>query len=222
VLYTTKWGIFDLDPENCHPDHYVKEDAFWDVHLKPYFDMLKPTDNVIDIGAYCGFHTVYLAKIVNHVYSVEPQAVVFERLKNTIAANGLTNVTLFNNAALSKEVQVRSTQLEPWIKDLPTHWVQEDEAGSIKGVRVDSLIDLTTPIAFIKCDAQGSDLRALVGCEAIIEKWRPAIVFEHEGIAANLWNDQWTDYQAFFEKWNYQFESIEGRNDFYAKPKETA
>jgi len=220
MIYVTKYGSFDLDPENCHPDHYIKDGAFWDAHLQPYFDKLQPTDNVIDIGAYCGFHTVYLANKVNHVYSIEPQMAVFERLKNTIAANGLTNVTAFNNAALSEQIQVRSTQHEHWMKDLPTHWVQKDEFGSIKGVRVDSLIDREIPIAFIKCDAQGSDLRALVGCEAIIEKWKPNIIFEYEsGAASNLWHDQWEDYLAFFKKWDYQVDSIEGRNDFYATPR---
>lgn len=62
---------------------------------------LNKGDVAIDIGANIGAFTVLAAGIVGdtgHVYAYEPDPEVFERLKENIALNMLTNVTAVNEA----------------------------------------------------------------------------------------------------------------------------
>lgn len=48
----------------------------------------------VDIGANIGHHTLFLAGIADAVYSFEPYPAVLEKLKEKIARNGLSNVTV--------------------------------------------------------------------------------------------------------------------------------
>ena len=230
---TKNYGIFDIEIADCSVDRALYDGAFWDVHLKPYFDALSPTDNAIDIGAYCGFHTVYLAKRINHVYSVEPQPGVFTRLENAIRLNNLSNVTLINKAAFDCErkmrVLINQKIIGPGDKEWACHsiapderieeisrnpdkdgqaWLKFLEGTEVHGSRLDSIIPLDVSIALIKCDAQGSDLKALQGCRKIIEKWKPIVLFEYEGVSNFLYEHKIEHYFDYFLN-DLKYESVE-------------
>ncbi len=55
---------------------------------------LRPTDTVLDIGAGTGRYTPVLAQHAAHVIAVEPSPAMREQLAQTIAAAGVSNVTI--------------------------------------------------------------------------------------------------------------------------------
>src|SRR4051794_2631316 len=60
----------------------------------------RPLGTVVDAGAFCGNHTLFFATQLNAagVIACEPTRLSFEALTQTIAANGLANVTPLNVA----------------------------------------------------------------------------------------------------------------------------
>ena len=64
-------------------------------------EVLKPGDVFVDVGANCGIFTTFAAKCVGpegHVIAIEPIPEMIERLRFNIAANGFTNVSIFETA----------------------------------------------------------------------------------------------------------------------------
>jgi hypothetical protein len=68
----------------------------------------------------------------------------------------------------------------------------------IPAIALDTILDPSRPISLIKIDAQGCDLRALVGLRETIERWHPPILFEWEANLAALHGDDWWDVGEFF------------------------
>ncbi len=56
----------------------------------PWFEGVRDTDTVVDIGANIGAITIPLAKVAKKVYAVEP--LFFEELEDNVRLNGLENV----------------------------------------------------------------------------------------------------------------------------------
>lgn len=69
----------------------------------PWFEGVRPTDTVLDIGAGIGSVAVLLAKRAKRVYAVEP--LFSEELVANVEANGLENVTCWQ-MALGDEIAV--------------------------------------------------------------------------------------------------------------------
>ena len=63
-----------------------------------WFEGVKPTDTVVDIGANIGAITIPLAKAVKKVYAIEP--VYSEELGANIKLNNLTNIEVFSYGIL--------------------------------------------------------------------------------------------------------------------------
>jgi len=63
--------------------------------------LLRPDDNVIEIGSNIGAHTVFIARDIcssGIVYAFEPRRLLFQMLCVNIALNGLTNVFAYQKA----------------------------------------------------------------------------------------------------------------------------
>ena len=82
--------------------HVVKAliaDRIWEKKITELFKILISDDDIVlDVGAYIGLHTLTLANLASHVYSFEPQPLIFECLSKTLAKQHLYNITLFNVA----------------------------------------------------------------------------------------------------------------------------
>ena len=64
------------------------------VNGNDWFDRVRPTDTVVDIGANIGAMTIPFAKVAKRVYAVEP--LFFEDLERNIKLNGLNNTIVFH------------------------------------------------------------------------------------------------------------------------------
>ena len=71
---------------------------------------LTPEDSVLEIGSGLGALTVPLARLVKHVYAVEPDRQVTQLLRNELLANGITNVTIIETDILACDL---SSMAEP-------------------------------------------------------------------------------------------------------------
>lgn len=221
----------------------LKQVGFWEPFMKDVYDTyVQPDMACIDIGANQGFHTVYMAQRCRMVYAFEPQRFAYWLLCGNLALNYCMNVEALPLAALEREASVtlwHKAVVDPniplmpdgtvnyadcvWFAKLALEVTTATGPGVFKAVRVDSVVPLDEPVGLIKCDAQGSDLRALMGCTAIIERWRPIVAFEFETQAVSLYGDDFPAYEEFFRCHHYQLENIrdagEGEvRDYLATP----
>jgi len=146
---------------------------------------IRPGDYVIDVGAYKGYYTMFMSKIVGRngkVFSFEPNKSNIYFLRKNIEHNSLANVEIIEKAC-DKE----KAEKDPYLDR------QDDTGGTIQrfsyydtyktekvGVdRLDSYLkDLRHAVSFIKIDTEGNDFNVIMGAEKIIEKDAPTLCFE--------------------------------------------
>ena len=208
------------------------ENKFHDPEIGLFIEKnIKPEDVCIDIGANIGTMSVFLSKHCKFVYSIEPQLNIYLALCGNLFINECNNVKPLNIAAYSenKTLSIASKEkLDGWVGDIHEGLdkvksfgsvsLEEKETGDIKGKKLEDIIK--EKINFIKVDAEGGDLDALIGCKKIIENDNPRIIFEfHKSCSKKCYNRTWEDYCKFFKQINYKMTQISER-DFLAEPNE--
>ena len=158
---------------------------------------LKPDTVFVDVGANVGYFTLTVAaalKGCGKVFSFEPNFDNAELLKLSIAANGFTNVELFQHAVADKEEYfvLETDGSNGWIKPMQ----QEMAVGTtdstvgdgkeylngghflVKSVVLDEILADVDRIDMIKMDIEGAEPRALQGMQKLLQKHRPIIFTE--------------------------------------------
>ncbi len=191
---------------------------FWDGPLLlPFYDRFShPEKTAIEIGAFFGQGAVYLAKKNKTVIAVEP--IYADNILQALPLNNVSNVSVLTLAAYSHTCVMKPAPDEDQgqavlnkhreeignlgglalIRDREYELERPLPAHAIMGARLDSMLNPNAPISLIKVDAQGCDLRALMGLTETISRWRPPILFEWEENLAALHNDTWTTVIEFF------------------------
>tara|TARA_B100000029_G_C17531164_1_gene943296 strand:- start:102 stop:1046 length:945 start_codon:yes stop_codon:yes gene_type:complete len=153
--------------------------------------VLKPGDTCIDVGAYIGSYTLFMANLVGptgEVFSFEPNKETITILNNNIALNGYENVRLYNHAvgelsgnekfykidkssgATANSSLVRNEKISGDLKD----FVIEE---NVNVITLDDLVE-NQKIKLIKIDVEGYELNVLRGAKEIISTYRPIIIME--------------------------------------------
>jgi len=111
------------------------------VNTEYNFDDLRPTDNVLDIGACIGAFSLKVAPFVNHVFAIEPT--MTDRLRKNIKLNNAKNITIFERALGDGKI-------------VDINWM-----GTKKHLYSSTLTDLKNlcgcEIDWIKCDCEGGE-----------------------------------------------------------------
>ena len=163
---------------DCHVVKALLGNRIWEKKITELFEILISDDDIVlDVGSYIGLHTLTLANLSSHVYSFEPQPLIYECLSKTLAKQHLYNVTLFNIALSNKEE-------ESFIH------TNNDGNASLAGIR-DNLFNHSFPcklksldsykfdkVDFIKIDVEGSEWEMLDGATQTIIQNRPIIILE--------------------------------------------
>ena len=99
IIFNNDCGVSDMARKGGIYEHYIFD------YIREKIDI--KGKNIIDIGANFGFHTLEFAELVEHghVFSFEPQKLVYYQLCGNVILNGFDNVTTYNTA-LSDEVNV--------------------------------------------------------------------------------------------------------------------
>jgi len=106
MLELSRDGVtFYLHPESwSHLGVQRQYSAGWEIRETQFFQRFADSTKVaVDVGAWCGVHTVFLAKLFRHVYSFEPDRFAMKDLRLNVTANELGNVTGCGKALTDKD-----------------------------------------------------------------------------------------------------------------------
>ena len=136
---------------------------------------LLPQDAVlVDIGAHVGVYGAYCAPKLKHYIAVEPSAQCWPYIGKTLPESvQVTLVRGFCGAVPGKargEHDRRNGGVYP-----------AAGPGTIPVVTVDNLCPCG--VDAIKIDVDGTDFEVLLGARGAVERYRPAVLIEHAGIA---------------------------------------
>ncbi|MCF6267616.1 MAG: FkbM family methyltransferase, partial [Desulfuromusa sp.] len=224
-------------------DKLIKIPNNWmDEIMFQIFEMyIKEDDNVLEIGANVGTHTVILQKMVGengNVFAFEPFEENIAKLKKRLDLN-TNNVKIFKFAISNYqgEAQFKVFRDKPGTCGfIERPWYDKEgmEVINVKVNFIDNIKEITN-VALIKIDIEGADFDAIKGSISLINKSRPLIIFEggrKKSIPASLYGYTSKEFQTFFSEIDYElydnlgvkfdFDLWDERalNDFIAIPKE--
>ena len=190
--------IFAVTPEKILLElkkvYYLRElQRFSERDLDIVKLLVKPDDHVIDVGANVGWYTNVLSQSVGpggRVYSIEPMPSTFSILTACVKKLKLTNVDLINCAASDQDGIVLMEA--PALPSGGTNYyrariIEEDIATNlpqrshVKRKSIDSLLNDSAKISFVKCDVEGHEWAVVRGAKRIIRDSRPAWLIEISG-----------------------------------------
>lgn len=139
---------------------------------------LRPDDIFVDVGANIGYLTITGAKAVGpngKVFSFEPHPRVFRYLKENVALNGLSNVTVRNLAIGNTDGTV--DLLECPVDDTQNCVAHGKGAVAIPIVSLDDALPHEEAVALLKIDVEGYEKFVLEGAGRLLWSVR-CIYFE--------------------------------------------
>ena len=148
--------------------------------------LVKPGDQVVDVGANIGTHTLALSQIVTNsgfVFAFEPQAIVFQILCANMAVNSVINVDCQNLIVSRISGATTLPRFDYSIQGNYGGVSIEDHMGEGDRVGVVSLDEYLYDVAklnFIKVDVEGHELEVLVGATNLIRKFSPILYVEND------------------------------------------
>ena len=164
--------------------------------------LARPGSCVLDVGANIGVYTKVLSQAAGPeglVISLEPIPDTFNILSYCVKKLGLSNVRAIN-CALSDKNGMMSMSVPRYEKGGNYNYYQAKlvvegakDSTSAKQTSVheyhnitvrtldDLLKEISSPVAFIKCDVEGHEFAVLVGSRMVIERWFPAWLIEVSG-----------------------------------------
>jgi FkbM family methyltransferase len=213
--------MFDLDTRQ-EIDWCLLFYGDYEPHMRQMFNSLLEAGAVaVDVGANIGVHTLTLANLVGdsgHVIAVEPNPTVRERLERNLQINEITNVVVYecalgaNDDQMSLRIPTAKSKesANPGLASL----VALDTPHNLVAVEVRRLDDLFNEsglerLDLVKIDVQGFEMQVLEGMTALIEKFRPAILFEYEDWAWQKGGGSLSSAQEFFKRKDYELYRVD-------------
>lgn len=207
----------------------IADKQFWDGHLRYALDRLQPGQVMVDVGANIGFFPIYLALhrgVRSHAF--EPSPEIYELLVDNIRLNTCEDwITPHPEALYSRETEMQINTTCDWnypqLADGKVDITLNGNSGQfalmpgrggvydIKARMLDSF-ELSR-VDLLKVDAQGCDLRVLVGAVDTIKRCRPVICIEFERVPCAVHEDTKETYLKFFQDIDYRIE-----NEFHPAP----
>lgn len=160
---------------------WLREGHGW---AEPEFEALRqwiePGMTVIDVGANIGYFTLELARLVGpggRVVAIEPEPANFDLLRANCAINDLEWVD-FLRAACDREDGIANLHISG-DANLGAHRAHGGKGDvTAPKYRLDSILDPTVPIGFIKVDVEGMDHRVIEGALGTMQRWRCGALVE--------------------------------------------
>ena len=146
--------------------------------------LLRPGQQVIDIGASYGVYTLSMARAVGRegrVWAFEPASGTAELLAAGIAANGFTQVNVERSALSSAGGSARlSLQANPEMNALVRGADTAGAAETVPVTTLDACLDSRAwrDIEFVKIDAEGEEAAILQGGAGFFTRESPLVQYE--------------------------------------------
>lgn len=166
-------------------------DALMETDARALPLLVRQGDFVVDVGAFVGFYTHRLSRLVGpagRVWSFEPVPHTFEILSTAIRRLGIGNAQVFPCAV--SDVESSATMEIPRYRGGGESWWDARIVGqrpprpsyrqfSIQTKMLDSLLATNQrPVTFIKIDAEYHELQCIRGALNSLRRWQPAIQVE--------------------------------------------
>lgn len=152
--------------------------------------LLRPGDNILQVGAGIGYDAVSMGKIVGpkgRLFIFQPNDDALFLLKNNLKINDLwSNSYIFEQAAFNSDADIL---METYEQDFNYYRLLKNESDAksglikqIRAVKIDNTLVREHVIDLMHLNCYGSELQVLVGAQAIIQNsprlsilmtWRP-------------------------------------------------
>lgn len=155
--------------------------------------LLRRGDTVVDIGANIGSTAFEFWSAVGdtgHVFAIEPHPKTFRYLQDNISLNRATNITPLEFAVADRDGELVLTDQTA---DNLNYITSGDGGLTVVARRLDSLSEITTPIALLKIDVEGFEYAVLQGARDMLKRTE-SIYFEAK--------------TAHYERFGYGYDTI--------------
>jgi len=176
---------------------------------------LKPNMVFVDVGANQGEYALFAAKRLSNgtVVAFEPLPSILSHLYENIKLNGFDNIIVFEKGVSDKQQSLVIHELDGNNEGMATVFPGDRVVGKsfeIQLERIDDIFSQTglTRLDFMKFDIEGSELSALKGSVAVINKFRPVIMVEVSVKTYEAAGYKIQDVLEFFDQLGYDYFSI--------------
>lgn len=159
----------------------IIDQGYIDAHISNLmYNLVKPGEKVIDVGAGFGYNTLYLARIVGNngrVYAFEARKCMYDLLERSIIINRFENVQVFNYVMFSDNMRV-FVDTDDYKKRssfgvnniiLEQDNVYSNTQGEIINTRtLDSVLQNLSNVSLININAHGNELSIILGAKNLI------------------------------------------------------
>lgn len=159
------------------------EKYFWLGTYEPWVQeaiarYLQRGDWAWDVGAFIGYHTLFMWRLGANVVAFEPDPANFDRLSRNLTVNGAFGVKTLRTAvgrAAGRANLLRREGLPAQTRVVYGH------GGECRVVSLDSiLLDLPAP-RLVKVDVEGAELDVLAGAMRLLREVKPVWIVEPHG-----------------------------------------
>lgn len=197
-----QWFQTTLDANN---NLFDKNSLFSALRLAKEF---KPCRVALDVGAHCGSWTLPIAAEFAEVHAFEPFKPNYDCLvTNTKKTGNVTtyNVGLSNRSGVMKMKSGHENSGQAHVADDGDSFAIMERLDSYGFKDVD----------FIKIDAEGYELKILTGAKSLLEKYKPVVCLELNGLAERYGiHDE--DVRGFMAFIGYKLYCVENKDYIYA------
>jgi len=204
-----KWWGPDYDSESVR--YAVNE---WQKKANYILSLVDKKRTVIQAGGNVGVFPKRLAQHFMSVYTFEPVRFNYECLLKNI--EGIYNIVPYNKGLSDKE---QNTHIK-WKHENNCGAVRlsEDDDGDIKLITLDSIEIIDVDMIWL--DVEGFEYKALQGAKQTIEKYRPVIILENNGLIHGYPEQQKgmgsSEFRSvMLEEFNYKLDKTMMRDDIY-------
>ena len=158
-------------------------DQYTDYTLDKWCSWCEEEGIYIDVGAHTGLYTVaaLISNKKNFLVSFEPFLLNYHRIITNLRLNDFnnSNAKLFDKAVSDENKLVKFQVNTAW-SYLSKGGKINNSGKELQAIKLDSLNFLNSKLDIkgIKIDAEGEDLKVILGAEKIIKKYMPKIVIE--------------------------------------------
>lgn len=188
-------------PDDVTLTPHLAMSGFWESWISAAIEnYLEPGMVAVDVGACFGYYTVLMQRTVGPtgaVHAFEPDPVSFGLLRRTQLVNGLSNVTL-HNLALGDADGSCTLHSDRMLRANSTLFKQPSfEAVRVPIARMDSMLQNTHRLDFIKIDAEGAEEWIWRGFKALRERFKPTIALEFNPLRYASPDQFWSELEAY-------------------------
>ncbi len=216
-IVTTQFGFkMELHLHDWGDQHVYAMGTYEEATARTMAALLRPGDACIDVGANIGFFTLLMARRVGpqgSVWAFEPSPQIRARLRRNIELNGLTNVTVRDEALSDTDGSRRFfggsddhsglASLRPLAASNGTY--------EVRTAKLTSCIPPSLRPRLIKIDIEGAEHLAALGMHELLAAQQPDLILEVTDAFLRELGSSAPELHAFLRGLGYAIYVIDGK-----------